>query len=356
MSNLRNLALLNLVQNEFETLEVHLCTITTLTDLRVSHNKIHTVHQEVGLLKHLTRGDFDGNKLVTMPEGIGGCTALTHLNVAGNVLEALPEGMKHHTLLTCLDVTGNNLRMLPTGIGMCKNLDDFEYEDNPFDAIPPEILKQGSKLLIDYLSRFCIAGPPPGYEHIVGAFDGKTRSLNLDNLQLEHVPPYVYGLGYIEELSCKRNAIVDLPSEISLLRNLKKLRLESNLLRSLPLELCLCPLDELDLLFNNWEEPPAEVRDKGCKVILKYLQAQYISLKVGLGFRVWGLGHPEVSAGSVHLLSRFVFTTRRPPVLSSILSSRHIPLNTQNLISSTHPYIPQTPYPATSHMEFIVRF
>ena len=52
----------------------------------------------------------------------------------------------------------------------------------------------------------------------------------------------MFGLAYLEALSVRRNAIALLPPEISLLRRMKRLDVESNLLRALPLELCLCPL------------------------------------------------------------------------------------------------------------------
>lgn len=186
------------------------------------------------------------------------------------------------TLLTSLDVSNNDLRMLPTGIGLCRELHDFAFEGNPLDAIPKEVLEQSSAVLIDYLSRFCHAGPPPGHEKLPEAFVGKSRKLNLEGLHLLHVPPYVFGLGYLEELSVGKNSITDLPSEIALLRELVSLNVENNLLHKLPLELCLCPLEELFLLSNSWEEPPREVRDQGCKIILKYLQAQYHAGKVGV--------------------------------------------------------------------------
>ena len=56
------------------------------------------------------------------------------------------------------------------------------------------------------------------------------------------VPAYVFGLAYLEALSVRRNAIALLPPEMSLLRRMTRLDVESNLLRALPLELCLCPL------------------------------------------------------------------------------------------------------------------
>ena len=82
---------------------------------------------------------------------------------------------------------------------------------------------------------------------------------------MQAIPPYVYGLGYLEELSACRNQIVELPPEVSLLRALRRLDLEGNLLKRLPLELCLCPLEHLNLAV-----PPApRARPSGWAGVLR---------------------------------------------------------------------------------------
>jgi leucine-rich repeat protein SHOC2 len=179
-------------------------------------------------------------------------------------------------------VSTNRLGILPTGIGMCTELSNFEFHSNPFGSIPGEVIKAGAAVLIDYLKRFFKAGPPPGCEKLPGAWLGKSKVLDLEGFFLYELPPYVYGLGYVEALLLKRNNISQLLPEVSLLRNMQRLDLESNQLRTLPLELCLCPLVELNLALNNLEEPPLEVRERGCEVILRYLKAQYHAKKVGI--------------------------------------------------------------------------
>ena len=48
--------------------------------------------------------------------------------------------------------------------------------------------------------------------------------------------------------------------QVGLLHLLRKLDVEGNILRRLPLELCLCTaLEELGIALNALEEPPAEV-------------------------------------------------------------------------------------------------
>ena len=149
--------------------------------------------------------------------------------------------------------------MLPTGIGCCKTLFSFDYTNNPLTSIPDEIQLAGPAVLIDYLGRFFAAGPPPACVELPGAFDSKSRELDLDQLGLEAVPPYVFSLGYLQSLSARKNRLAWLAPEISLLRRLTQLNLDTNFLHELPLELCLCPLTELGLLNNPWEHPPAEV-------------------------------------------------------------------------------------------------
>ncbi len=74
------------------------------------------------------------------------------------------------------------------------------------------------------------------------------------------IPPYIFGLGYLEGLSARGNRLARLAPEVGNLWKLKKLDLEGNVLRRLPPELALCEqLEELGLNLNSWEEPPEEV-------------------------------------------------------------------------------------------------
>ncbi|KAJ1475767.1 hypothetical protein T484DRAFT_1827285, partial [Baffinella frigidus] len=239
VSNLRNLEILNLVENEFVTLDSHICQITSLTDLRISHNRLESVSPDVMLLVNLSRCSLDSNLLESLPEEFGAMTSLRHLSLATNDLilnpilytlypefgamtslrhlslatndlTALPETFAALTLLTLLDVSDNAIAMLPTGIGMCKDLADLLYEGNPLDKMPLELLSN-PRAVMDYLGRLFVAGPPPGFVPAAGVWIGKTKCLNLDDLALQAIPPYIYGLGYLEELSARHNQLADLP-------------------------------------------------------------------------------------------------------------------------------------------------
>ena len=256
--------------------------VSQLTDLRVSHNRVKELSSSIGLLGSLKRLNSECNELSHLPDEFGGMSALTHLNINTKQLESLPETFWNLTHLEALDVSTNQLGMLPTGIGKCANMVNFEFHTNPFGSIPGEVVSSGAIMLVDYLRRFFEAGPPPGCEKLPGAWQGKSRELNLEGFHLVEVLPYVYGLGYLEALNISRNSIPQLPPEISLLRKMQRLNVESNLLYALPLELCLCPLIDLKLVLNNLEEPPLQVRERGCEVILRYLKAQYHAKKVGV--------------------------------------------------------------------------
>ena len=319
VSDLRELQILNLVENRLETIGEHICKVTSLTDLRVSHNKLKDMSRSVGLLQHLKRLNLECNQLTWLPDEFGGMSALTHLNINTNHFEALPETFWHLTHLEALDVSTNSLGMLPTGIGKCKGLVNFEFHENPFGSIPSEVINAGGPKLIEYLGCFFEAGPPPGCEKLPGAWQGKSKFLNLEGFHLVEVPPYVFGLGYLEVLSFKRNSISQLPPEVSLLRHMQRLDLESNLLRALPVELSLCPLVELKLGLNNLEEPPLEVRDRGCEVILRYLKAQYHAKKVGV------------------LDIRHCFLTSLPPEVQRLAGPA---LHTMDMSDNLMPYLP----------------
>jgi len=78
--------------------------------------------------------------------------------------------------------------MLPTGIGMCKGLHTLVYDGNPLDKMPLELLS-APRAVLDYLKRLFKAGPPPAAVARPGAWEGKSRCLNLDDLGLQAPRP-----------------------------------------------------------------------------------------------------------------------------------------------------------------------
>ena len=79
------------------------------------------------------------------------------------------------------------LGMLPTGLGMCGSLASFAFGDNPLGSVPKEVVGAGAATLIDYLARFFRAGPPPGCEKLPGAWEGKSKALDLEGFHLQEV-------------------------------------------------------------------------------------------------------------------------------------------------------------------------
>ena len=79
-----DLQILNLVENSFETIGEHICKITSLTELRVSHNKLKDLSPSIKLLQGLKRLNLECNELSSLPQEFGGMSSLTHLNLNTN--------------------------------------------------------------------------------------------------------------------------------------------------------------------------------------------------------------------------------------------------------------------------------
>mmetsp|Transcript_5864 Transcript_5864/g.18920 ORF Transcript_5864/g.18920 Transcript_5864/m.18920 type:complete len:3255 (-) Transcript_5864:1891-11655(-) len=330
LADLPCLTSLILSDNLFVALDEPLCNATGLTDLRLDGNRLERVAACAGRLAMLRRLDLQRNSLNCLPDQmflgddaplvsssnlIGdpssqrklfgwGMTSLTRLALDRNRVTSLPhEGFERLTDLAQLHLESNELRMLPTGLGCLGGLFDFEFHDNPLDEIPKEIQAAGPSAVLDYLGRLHAAGPPPEGVTFVrpGSLFGKSKILVLDRLSLTEIPPYVWRLTYLEELSLRGNRLSGcFSSEVARLApNLRRLDIRENSLRFLPPQLSLCApngdgscegiradsrkqgLTTLDLDHNPWDDPPMEVRAAGCAIVLRYLRALFMAPRTG---------------------------------------------------------------------------
>ncbi|KAJ5076968.1 hypothetical protein M0811_00288 [Anaeramoeba ignava] len=77
----------------------------------------------------------------------------------------------------------------------------------------------------------------------------KTKSLNLDSLEIEFIPKEIFDLEHLEEIILNNNKIIEIPEDLKKLKNLKKLRLSHNNLQFLPNFSDLPKLEVLDLSY-----------------------------------------------------------------------------------------------------------
>ncbi|KAM9469273.1 volume-regulated anion channel subunit LRRC8D isoform 1-T5 [Clarias gariepinus] len=141
ISHVKNLESLYLGYNKLETLPAALFYLPKLRYLDIGHNSISVIPGEVGVLQYLQHFDITANKVEVLPKQLFRCTKLKVLLVGNNSITVLPESIGQLTQLVQLDVKGNCLDHLPYQLSQCHHLNknSFVVEDHLFDTLPLEV-------------------------------------------------------------------------------------------------------------------------------------------------------------------------------------------------------------------------
>ncbi|KAL6059966.1 non-specific serine/threonine protein kinase [Balamuthia mandrillaris] len=136
-------------------------SLTHLTDLDLSHNRLTSLPAQVARLQHsLTRLNLSGNRLTTLSEeGLNSLDRLQSLTLSYNALTELPE-MDRLTALTNLNVGFNALQRLPERCWLhMKQLRELELSGNRLRRLPATMmagLKDGLQVLGLYDNKLCL--------------------------------------------------------------------------------------------------------------------------------------------------------------------------------------------------------
>ncbi|XP_040133081.1 ras suppressor protein 1 isoform X1 [Ictidomys tridecemlineatus] len=218
-----------------------LFSLSHITQLVLSHNKLTTVPPNIAELKNLEVLNFFNNQIEELPTQISSLQKLKHLNLGMNRLNTLPRGFGSLPALEVLDLTYNNLseNSLPGNFFYLTTLRALYLSDNDFEILPPDI--------------------------------GKLTKLQI--------------------LSLRDNDLISLPKEIGELTQLKELHIQGNRLTVLPPELGESTLKpsaavtagNLDLtgqkqVFkaenNPWVTPIADQFQLGVSHVFEYIRSE----------------------------------------------------------------------------------
>lgn len=147
---LRGLELLDLSNNQLQSLPPALFTLRRLRRLLLAGNLLEVLPAEVKSLQLLTELDLSGNRIEILPPALcNSCLELRILNVAHNSLSSLPRGIAALSQLCRLDLRSNSLEELPAELGCCSGLygGGLLVEDWLFLSLPPHVR--------DFLNRSC---------------------------------------------------------------------------------------------------------------------------------------------------------------------------------------------------------
>lgn len=125
-------------------------SLSKIQTLHLGTNQLTTLPPEIGQLSNLTELDISHNLLTTLPREIGQLSNLVRLDAWDNQLTSLPAEMGNLHNLQWLNLTQNQLNTLPLEL-MELNVQWIGLHDNPFGAIPPEVVAGHREAITNYL-------------------------------------------------------------------------------------------------------------------------------------------------------------------------------------------------------------
>jgi hypothetical protein len=125
-------------------------SLSKIQTIHLGTNQLTTLPPEIGQLTSLTELDVSHNQLSSLPPELGQLSNLARLDAWDNQLTGLPAEMGNLHSLQWLNLTHNQLKTLPLEL-MELNVQWMGLHDNPFSAIPPEVMAGHREAITNYL-------------------------------------------------------------------------------------------------------------------------------------------------------------------------------------------------------------
>ncbi|XP_061540027.1 leucine-rich repeat-containing protein 40 isoform X2 [Phycodurus eques] len=260
--------LLQLHDNQLQTLPSALGDLRELQQLRLGHNRLRSLPPEVYGLKRLRSLTLQHNLLDGLPEELGQLEALAELDASDNRLTELPSGLCRLRRLQKLHLCRNKLARLPDGLALLTDVKLLDCSNNLLSDVPAG-LSQMPALEQVYLRHNKLCQFPPLHAPAL-------KELYVGNNQVRSVSAeHLSGLSVLSVLELRDNKIETLPDELAALSALTRLDLTNNDIGTLPASLGLLPDLQILLLEGN---PLRGIRrdllTKGTNELLKYLRGR----------------------------------------------------------------------------------
>ena len=152
--------------NRVATVPRAIASLTTLTRLRLSRNRLRVdrvAWDAVFSLVNVQTLELDRNDLTgTIPPGVANMRALETLALDRNALDALPPDLGRCASLRRLRFAENRVAEIPASLGECRTLEEIDARSNALERIPPELALIGGlrKLAVDGNARLTLEGVP----------------------------------------------------------------------------------------------------------------------------------------------------------------------------------------------------
>ncbi|XP_061661957.1 ras suppressor protein 1 isoform X4 [Syngnathoides biaculeatus] len=162
-----------------------LFTLSHITQLVLSHNKLTVVPANISELKNLEVLNMFNNQIEELPTQMSSLQKLKHLNLGMNRLYNLPRGFGSLPALEVLDLTYNNLTQnsLPGNFFYLTTLRALYLSDNDFEILPSDIGKMTKLQILSLRDNDLISLPKD-----IGEL-GQLKELHIQGNRLTVLPP-----------------------------------------------------------------------------------------------------------------------------------------------------------------------
>ncbi|XP_062169933.1 plant intracellular Ras-group-related LRR protein 6 isoform X1 [Alnus glutinosa] len=265
LANCSKLTKLDVEGNKLTMLSENLISSwTLLNELNASKNLLGGIPENIGNLSRLIRLDLHQNRISSIPPSIMGCSSLVEFYMGNNTLSSLPAEIGVLSHLGTFDLHSNQLKEYP--VEACKlRLSVLDLSNNSLTGLPPEMGKMTTlrKLLLTgnplrTLRSSLVSGPTTGLlkylQSRLSEGEGSetttttkgdvvamaarlsitSKELSLEGLGLSAIPSEVWESGDVIKVDLSRNAIQELPVELSSCVSLQTLILSRNQIKDWP--------------------------------------------------------------------------------------------------------------------------
>lgn len=269
ISNLGSLLILDLHDNQLQSLPDSLAELSRLTKLNLGHNRLTALPSALYSLKELQVLQCNNNQIETIEEQICEINMLNNINLAHNNIKSLPGSFGFLTKVTNLNLSSNSLEMIPAEISSMTSLATLDLTNNNLTEIPWN-LKDLGHLEILYLRNNKLTSVP-ALSNCVNLKELHLGSNRIKGLEVEDVENIVN----VRLLDLRENKITQLPDEITCLQLLERLDVSNNDLSGLPFVLGILPhLKSVQLDGNPMKTIRRDIIARGTVGLLKYLRSR----------------------------------------------------------------------------------
>jgi len=143
---------LNVSHNRLASVQQLLGLAVQLQYLNLSNNRLDRLPSEVSHLVNLREVAISFNKFTSLPESLSKCPKLETILANGNQIKVIEvSALKPLSMLAVLDLSNNDIDHVPPELGRLTQVRSLQLEGNPFRVPRPQILVQGTQSIMQYL-------------------------------------------------------------------------------------------------------------------------------------------------------------------------------------------------------------